>query len=72
MNKIVLSLLALGAMTGAAFAEAGDLDREGLADTFASDVSAAGSAVAKPLAVQTGSTAFERARLDAKMELSDR
>jgi hypothetical protein len=72
MNKIVLSLIALGALSGAAFAQPGDLDNEGLADKFASGVSTTGVSYTQPLAVESGNTAFEKALLDAKMDRSDR
>jgi hypothetical protein len=75
MNKIILSLIALGALSGASFAQPGDLDNEGLAEKFAAGgATEMGASVTQPLAVgdESGMTAFEKAIASGKGEFSDR
>jgi hypothetical protein len=75
MNKIIISLIALGALSGAAFAQPGDLDNEGLAEQFANGGAVEmGASVTKPIAVadENGMTAFEKTIASGKMEFSDR
>jgi hypothetical protein len=82
MNKIIVSLLALGAMTGVAFADSdSEYDREGIDQNFGHSIingyfgDNAGAGQTNAFAVpadQSGMTAFQRSQLDAKGELSDR
>ena len=75
MNKIVISLLALGAMTGVAFADsASEYDREGIDQHFGMSVGPIGTASAQALAVadENGMSAFAKVIASGKGDGSDR
>jgi hypothetical protein len=74
MNKIIISLIALGAFSGAAFAEAGDLDREGVAEFYVGGAANDNNTVTKPFAVadESGLTAFQKVIMSGKGDGSDR
>ena len=76
MNKLIVSLIALGALSGAAFAEqASQYDREGIDQNFGLfSIASNDNTVTSPIAAvdQSGLSSFQKAMLDAKMESSDR
>ena len=75
MNKIILSLIALGAISGSAFAEYRDHDREGVAEFYVGGAANDNSTtVTKPLAIgdESGLTAFQKVIMSGKGDGSDR
>jgi hypothetical protein len=81
MNKIILSLIALGAISGVALADSdSEYDREGIDQNFGrsiingyidNDAASQSNALAIP-SDRSGLTAFEKSQMDAKGEYSDR
>ena len=75
MNKIILSLIALGAISGSAFAEYRDLDREGVAEVYVGGAANDNSTtVTKPFAVsdESGLTSFQKVIMSGKGDGDDR
>jgi hypothetical protein len=75
MKKIVISLIALGALSGVAFADsASEYDREGIDQHFGMSVGPVGSASAQALALadENGMSTFAKVIASGKGDGSDR